>query len=110
MLILLSCAMLENLNCIPGLALSEVNRINIIVPWGVRLQLLRNKRKIQIAPLENVRGRIWESVNTEFKQGFVRTAISLSAYECPLRELRLYHIAASENEKQRFYTFSCSIC
>ena len=82
-----------NLNCILGLAPSEANRI---VPlcwrvarfslWGVCLRELRNNRKIQIVPLESVRGRLREFVNREFvwefKQGFVKAAeVELSAYE-----------------------------
>ena len=64
---------------------------------GVRLQELRNQfrnnRKFQIIPLESVRGRLRECVNTEFlwefKLDFVKAAKSTAVRlrEYPLREL-----------------------
>ena len=37
-------------------------------------------------------GHLRECVNTEYKQGFVKAAVSRAVHlqECPLRELRLY--------------------
>ena len=69
--------------------------------WGVRLWELRNNRKLQIVPLESVRGRLREWPLT----GMCKYRVCMSLYKVlPRRSL----VELSAYERVRSESFDCT--